>query len=66
MVSHTALPEISGAGYSKNCPIILGGYLTGNDGVTDVSELRPLRAYCSTPGDSDVTCGMMVSSEANS
>jgi hypothetical protein len=39
--------------------------MTGNDGVTDVSELRPLRAYCSTPGDSDVTRGMMVSSEAN-
>jgi hypothetical protein len=27
-------------------------------GETDVSELRPLRAYCSSPGDCDVDHGM--------
>jgi hypothetical protein len=35
-------------------------------GETDVSELRPLQAYCSPPGDCDVDRGMMVSIEANS
>jgi hypothetical protein len=29
-------------------------------GKTDVSELRPLRAFRSSPGDSDVDHGMMV------
>jgi hypothetical protein len=32
----------------------------------DVSELRPLRAFCSSPGDCDVDHGMMVSAGANS
>jgi hypothetical protein len=32
----------------------------------DVSELRPLRAYCASPGDCDVDHGMMVSTGANS
>jgi hypothetical protein len=35
-------------------------------GETDVSELRPLRAYCSSPGDCHVDHGMMVSTGANS
>jgi hypothetical protein len=35
-------------------------------GETDVSELRPLRTYCSSPGDCDVVHGMMVSTGANS
>jgi hypothetical protein len=35
-------------------------------GETDVSELRPLGAYCSSPGDCDVDHGMMVSTGANS
>jgi hypothetical protein len=35
-------------------------------GETDVSELRPLRAYCSSSGDCDVVRGMMVSTGANS
>jgi hypothetical protein len=29
-------------------------------GETDVSEVRPLQAYCSSPGDCDVDHGMMV------
>jgi hypothetical protein len=33
---------------------------------SDVSELRPLRAYCSSPGDCDVNHGMMVLTGANS
>jgi hypothetical protein len=35
-------------------------------GETDVSELRPLQAYCSSPGDCDVDHGMMVSTGAYS
>jgi hypothetical protein len=35
-------------------------------GETDVSELRRLRTYCSSPGDCDVEHGMMVSTGANS
>jgi hypothetical protein len=35
-------------------------------GETDVSELRPLRAYYSSLGDCDVDHGMMVSTGANS
>jgi hypothetical protein len=35
-------------------------------GETDVSELRPLQAYCLTPADCDVDHGMMVSTAANS
>jgi hypothetical protein len=35
-------------------------------GETDVSELRPLRAYCSSPGDCVVDRGMMVSTGAGS
>jgi hypothetical protein len=35
-------------------------------GETDVSELQPLRASCSSPGDCDVDHGMMVSTGANS
>jgi hypothetical protein len=35
-------------------------------GETDVSELRPLQVYCSSPGDCDVDHGMMVSNGANS
>jgi hypothetical protein len=33
---------------------------------TDISELRPLLAYCSSPGDCDVDHGMMGSTGANS
>jgi hypothetical protein len=33
-------------------------------GETDVSELQPLQAYCSSPGDCDVDRGMMVSTGA--
>jgi hypothetical protein len=35
-------------------------------GETDVSELRPLPAYCPSPGDCDVDHGVMVSTGANS
>jgi hypothetical protein len=35
-------------------------------GETDVSELRPLRAYCSSSDECDVDHGMMVSAGANS
>jgi hypothetical protein len=35
-------------------------------GETDVTELWPLWAYCSSPGDFDVDHGMMVSTGANS
>jgi hypothetical protein len=35
-------------------------------GETDVSELRPLRAYCSSPGDWHMDHGMMVSTGVNS
>jgi hypothetical protein len=35
-------------------------------GETDVSELRPLRTYCSCPGDCDVDHGMMILIEVNS
>jgi hypothetical protein len=35
-------------------------------GDTDVSELRSLWAYCSSPGDCDVDHGKMVSTGTNS
>jgi hypothetical protein len=35
-------------------------------GETDISELRPLRAYCSSPGNCDVDHGMMVQTRVNS
>jgi hypothetical protein len=35
-------------------------------GEADVSELRPLRVYYSSPGDCDVDHGMMLSTVANS
>jgi hypothetical protein len=34
-------------------------------GKTDISELRPLRAYCSSAGDYDGDHGMMVVTGAN-
>jgi hypothetical protein len=34
-------------------------------GETDVSELRPLQAYCSSPVDCNVDHGTMVSTAAN-